>query len=427
MATIPKATAVKAGTDNAQFLNTMRARSSFTYQERIPLATQDNLSTVYSTLLNYQPFANEFLNNLINLVGKQIITSRAYENQLRRFKKGILEFGESVEEVFVNMAKAHQYNPEVAETQWMRRELPDVDAVFHRFNYRNFYKVTIQNHDLRSAFLSWNGIETMIAKITDSLYSGAEADEYLIMKNMLTDAATQGDLYAINVPTLSDANAREIAIQIKAMSNLLVEPSAQYNPMGVVNFTPKSRQILILNAYADAVLDVGVLAMAFNMDKAEFMGQRVMIGTFTDMPDVVAVLVDEDFFQIWEREPYFTENYNGEGAYWNYWLHRQMIFSRSPFSNGIVFTTGTPAVTGVTVNPSTATVAPGGTVRFTAIVASTGLAPQTVNWTVNSDKSSITQQGELTVGPGETASTLTVTATSRYDNSQTGTATVTVS
>ncbi|MDR1156723.1 MAG: S-layer homology domain-containing protein, partial [Oscillospiraceae bacterium] len=87
------------------------------------------------------------------------------------------------------------------------------------------------------------------------------------------------------------------------------------------------------------------------------------------------------------------------------------------------------AVTGVTVTPGTASVTRGTTQQFTASVAAVGGAAETVNWQVAGNVSTdttISAAGLLTVAAGETAGTLQVTATSTFDNTKQGNATVTV-
>jgi len=85
-------------------------------------------------------------------------------------------------------------------------------------------------------------------------------------------------------------------------------------------------------------------------------------------------------------------------------------------------------VTGVTVNPATATVVRGGTQDFTVTVEGTGNPPTTVTWAVTGGGAgtSISPAGRLTIAANETAATLTVSATSTHDTSRSGTATVTV-
>lgn len=84
-------------------------------------------------------------------------------------------------------------------------------------------------------------------------------------------------------------------------------------------------------------------------------------------------------------------------------------------------------VSTITVKPSTATVKKGGTQAFTATVAGEGIISGDVEWSqTGGTKSSISENGVLTVGSGETGSSITVTAKSKQDNAKTGSATVTV-
>lgn len=416
--------------NSVQILNCIRDSASATYQERIPVATQNNIRDIGNAMMQFQSTQNEFLNALVNRIARVIITSKSYTNPLAMFKKGIMEYGEQVEEIFVNIAKAHPFDPDVAEENVFKREIPDVDAVFHRMNYQNFYKVTISNEQLRQAFLSAEGVTDLIARIVDTLYSGSEFDEFLIMKQLIADAARAGKMYPINIPAPSAATAKQIVTTIKGISNKLEFMSNQYNYMGVLNFTKKENQILLIDAEFDATIDVEVLASAFNMSKTEFMGQRVLVDNFGDLTGVVAALVDRDWFMVFDNLMSFTENYNGEGLYWNYFYHVWKTFSSSPFSNAILFTTGAVGVTSVAVSPKAAQATPGQNVQLTASVVTTGYAPQDVKWSVTGNASAGTTvdcNGLVHIAADESAETITVTATSCYDDTKSDTATITLS
>lgn len=97
----------------------------------------------------------------------------------------------------------------------------------------------------------------------------------------------------------------------------------------------------------------------------------------------------------------------------------------NPFPFSVYGKSGT--VSTVSVKPSTATVKKGGTQAFTATVAGEGIISGDVEWSqTGGTKSSISENGVLTVGSGETGSSITVTAKSKQDNAKTGSATVTV-
>lgn len=432
MPTIPKTAKLTAS--SIDIINTIRANADYTYQARIPVATQENIRQVGNAIMQFEATQNAFISALVNRIAKVIITSKMYENPLRMFKKGMMEFGETVEEVFVNIAKAHQFDPAVAEKKVFEREIPNVDAVFHKMNLQNFYKVTISVDQLRQAFLSMDGVTDLIARIVDSLYTGANYDEFLTMKQLIVDAANQGKFYPVNVPTGNTEEAMKSTIAIiKGISNSLEFMNAQYNPMGVLTHTAKEDQILIVDAKYDAYFDVEVLASAFNMDKAQFMGQRVLIDNFGTLTGVVAALVDRDWFMVFDNMIQFTENYNGEGLYWNYFYHVWKTFSTSPFANAILFTTSSIAANNVVITPATATVTKGDTLQLNATVSGSGYIPQDVTWSVAGSgtapvttTSTVSPTGLLTVPTTEANTQLTVTATSLFDPTKSQSAVITV-
>lgn len=454
MAIKPKQATLNA--NSVEILNTIRNSATPYYKQMIPQAKANtgSIRQIGNIMMNYEPLQNEFLSALYNRIGRVIITSKMYYNPWAPFKKGLMELGETVEEIFVNIAKAHTFNPETAETNFMKREIPDVRAAFHTMNYQKFYKATISNDQLRQAFLSWQGITDLIAKIVDAMYTAHNYDEFQVMKYMLARNILNGYLYPVTVAQVDKENAPDIMTEIKAISNKLVYESPDYNLNGVYTFTEKNDQFIITNARFDAVMDVNVLASAFNMDKVEFMGHRVQIDgfdridenrmneLFADDPNagyvpltteekaalkaVPAVLIDRDYFMIFDNLYKFTEDYNGEGLYWQYWYHAWKTFSTSPFANAVIFVPGTPGVTSVTVSPATATVNKGAMLQLNAAVVTEGFAPKSVVWSINSELSTITQNGLLSVSPDETAGTITVTATSTFDGTKTGTATITV-
>lgn len=415
--------------NGAQILNTIRANANYDYQSRVPEATQENIKEVGNAILSYQATTNAFLSALINRIGLVLITSRMYENPLREFKKGKLGFGETVEEIFVNIAQAQHYDPSVAENEVFKREIPDVKAIFHRMDRQDFYKATISNDQLRTAFLSYQGIEDLIGRIVDSLYSGDNYDEFLCMKQLLIDYTNNGYFYSVTIPGIDTAdNARQSISLLREYSNNLTFMSNAYNSMGVATTTPRADQLIILDTHFDAVVDVEVLAQAFNMDKADFLGRRVLIDNFGELSGAVAALVDRNWFMVFDNYMSFTEQYNAQGLYWNYFFHHWQTLSTSRFSNAILFTTD--AVEGsITVTPSAPTLAKGAQQQFTAVFSGTGSPMQKFNWSLggNSDKSTnITSEGLLTVGANETGP-LTVNCILAQDTSITKAATVTIS
>lgn len=451
MATIPKV--VTLTNSSVDILNAIRNNATQNYRGYVPKATPDadSIRQIGAIIMDYPALQNEFLSALMNRIGRVLITSKMYDNPWSFFKKGLLEFGESVEEIFVNIAKPFQFDPAIAESNVFKREIPDVRAAFHIMNYQKYYKATISNDQLRQAFLSWQGISDLIAKIVDSMYTGANYDEFQTMKYMLARHILDGHMYPVEIPEVTTTNMKGIVSAIKGISNKYTFLSTQYNLAGVATYTAKTDQYMLINSTFDATMDVEVLASAFNMDKAEFAGRRVLVDSFGSLDtarlaelfandptyeeigsdelkkldQIPAVLVDRDWFMIFDNFYNFTEQYNGEGLYWNYWYHVWKTFSVSPFANNALFIPGAPDVKTITVSPVTSTVSAGQSIQLTANVETTNFAPKSVTWTVEKGYATVDNSGKVTLASNTPPSTdIKVTATSTYDVTKKGTATV---
>lgn len=342
-------------------LNTIRANASYEYQSNVPeVTTEHDIPKVGEALYGYPALANQFLNALINRIALVKVKSAVFNNAYAELKKGYLEFGETVEEVFVGIAKAREFSAEKAEAREFKRTLPDVRSAFHTMNWRVQYPVTIQNEDLRMAFTSFGGVEDLIARIVDAVYTAAEYDEYLLFKYLIIKAVSHGKMYPVSFDATTMTNA---AKKFRGYSNQLTFMSNKYNAAGVTTTTPKEDQYIFMDAQYNADYDVDVLASAFNMDKATFMGKLKLIDDFTTfdndrfdviransdmiepvttnelalMADVKAVLVDGEWFQVYDNANQFTEQYVASGMYWNYFYNVWKTVSSSPFSNAIVF------------------------------------------------------------------------------------------
>lgn len=442
-------------TSAADILNVIRNNASVDYRNYVPKADANDVEsvrTIGAIIMDYPALQNEFLNALVNRIGRVMLTSKMYSNPIAFFKKGVLEYGESIEEIFVNIAKVQEFNPEIAEQEVFKRVVPDVRAAFHIMNYQKFYKATVTQEQLKQAFLSWDGVTDLIARIVDSMYTGANYDEFLVMKYLLARHILDGRVYPVTVPTVNAENAKAIVTTVKGVSNKLTFMNSDYNPAAVRTFTEKTDQYMIVNSVFDATMDVNVLASAFNMDKAEFLGHRVLIDGFGDLDvarlgeifagdptyhepsqdeltalnAIPAVIVDKDWFMVFDMLTQFTEQYNGQGLYWNYFYHVWKTFSVSPFANSVLFVPGTPSVTSVTVSPTTASVPKGGSVSLSCVVVTEYFAPQTVVWTSNAADVKVSAAGVVTVDADATSTTATITATSAYDDTKKATCTVTV-
>lgn len=390
-------------------LNVIRQNASYDYQQNVPeVATVNDIPKVGEIIYGTPAFANQFINALVNRIAIVRVQSATFNNPYSILKKGYIEYGETVEDIFVSIAKAVDFNVEKAAKREFQRTIPDVRSAFHVMNWRVMYPVTIQDEDLRQAFLSIEGVQNLIAKIVDAVYTAAEYDEFLLFKYLLIKAISHGKMYPTSIGAGADLS--EAAVQFRGTSNLLPFMSSEYNEAGVKTNTPKERQVIFMNAMFNAKFDVNVLASAFNMDKADFMGRLFLIDNWTDfdnerfdiiransdgveevtadelalLANVKAVILDDNWFQVYDNNNKFTEKYVASGLYWNYFYHTWKTVSNSPFANAVVFVTSAADVAlpaTVTVHVDAKDESDVATVfTISADFEEAGLNPQNVNF-----------------------------------------------
>lgn len=393
-------------------LNTIRANASYAYQSQVPeITTANEIPAVGEKIYGYPALANEFIAALLNQIALVDIRSKNFYNKYQDLKKGKLEYGELVEEVFVNIAKAREFSAEKAEARELKRTLPDVRTAFHAKNWSVQYPVTIQDVELQKAFSSENGVQDMIARIVDSVYNANEYDEYLLFKYLLIKAIAHGKMYPV---ALAGSAMSDAAVAFRGTSNQLTFMDTRFNESGVHTFTDKGDQYIFMDAAFNAAYDVNVLASAFNMDKADFQGRLKLIDSFTTfdndrfdqiragsdqieevtaaelalMANVKAVLVDREWFQVWDNVTRFTEKYVASGMYWNYFLNVQKTVSSSPFSNAVVFVASSATISDpATVTFTVSAISEGENAKIFTLdpPASAALTPQNYSFIEDSD------------------------------------------
>ena len=343
-------------------MNVIRSNASFNYQGSVPTITSyAEIPVVGEVIYGTPALANEFLNALVNRIALVRVKSATFNNPYKDLKKGYLAFGETIEEVFVEIAKVRLFNNEKVDEYEFKRTLPDVKSAFHAINWKVQYPITIQDEDLRMAFTSENGVRDLIARIVEQVYTAAEYDEFLLFKYMLIKGVNNGDIVVDDI-SAGSPNIAGYAKEFRAISNEMLFMSNKFNAYPVYNTCPRERQRIFMSARYNAEFDVNVLASAFNMDKAEFMGKLTLIDDWTTfdnarwatlvgegnavstvsstelsaMSGVKAIIIDEEWFQVYDNLARMTEKYAASGLYWNYFYNNWKTVSWSPFANAVV-------------------------------------------------------------------------------------------
>lgn len=367
---MPKRVAVSTlNATTKDILNVIRQNAGLEYQNAVPVVEKEaDIPKVGEIIFGTPSLSNQFLNALVNRIGLVKARSATFNNPYEILKKGYLNYGESVEDIFTSLVNVQVYDEESAKAREFQRNFPDVKSVFYAINWRVVYPETINESDLNLAFLSGDGVTNLIAKMVDAIYTSSNYDEYLLFKYLIIKAVSHGKMYPVSIG--DGTKTADAGVQFRGLSNMLPFMSSEYNEAGVKNTTPKERQVIFMDAMYNAKYDIEVLAGAFNMDKAEFMGRLFLVDNFATfdndrfiaireksdgleevtqaeldlMKHVKAILIDEEWFQVYDKLNKFTEKYMASTMEWNYFYHVWKIITHNPFANAIVFVDDTADV-----------------------------------------------------------------------------------
>lgn len=322
-------------------LNNIRANASDEYQNRIPEATRTNIASIGQAFETYTLLYNEFAAALVNKIGKTIIEQKMFKNRLARFKSGAINTEQDVEEIFVEMASAEGAYDKDGANPLGRRNPPDVKVIYHRMNRRDKYVVSVGDVDFIRVFRSPETLDVFMKGIINSIYSGDQYDEWVAMKNVL---ATYESYFDYEVPSLSKAGtgdkfAKTFVKALRKAVNDLSFPSTAYNAAGVKTWTESSDLVLLVNKDVVVEADVEMLATAFHQSQTDMkvVPTIVVMDDFGTLTDTYALLVDKDFFRVYDTLSRMEPQRNADGLFTNYFYHHWQILSASTFKNAVRF------------------------------------------------------------------------------------------
>ena len=339
-------------TQTIAMLNTIRTNASTLFQERIPQATKENLKDWAVGLKDHKDLYNEFV-GLVVRIGKVIIGSQDYKNELARFKKGELPFGSTIQDIWVNIATSEGvFDPTGANP--LGRRLSDVEALYVNVNRKDKYVKSISRPQLLSAFTSVEMLGDFIMAQMNAIYSGAEYDEYLCCKELLGNYAPFYQNYLVPdvFTTLNATNLTSLVKTIRKAYKDIQFMSKEHNAQGVMRKTNAGNATLFIRKDVMAEIDVEVLASAFNMDKATFLGKVVEVENFGSNDElainsastapfsskgIVGVLIDDDCLQIYDQLKDTATILNPDGLFENYFYHVWQCFYMKKYANAIAF------------------------------------------------------------------------------------------
>lgn len=416
-------------------INYIRETASPDYQARVPeMASEDEMSRI-GFVLEEQDLTTQFINGLVNRIIKTMVEKQTIKNPLGIFKKGTNPLGTDIQHIFTNPAISKKYElSEASMAKLLSYNGSDDKIAYYRRNRRDLYEVSIPEDELRAAFVSVEKLGQFIDGKVMSLTNGNELDEYAYTRNMLSKAVTNSTIrkQLITMPN-NNQTAKDFVKAVKKAFGKMKFPRSDYNSYGILfpnevpvtTQTNKNRICLIITTDALAEVDVELLAQAFNMEKAELSGRIVEVDEFQNQ-DLVAVLCDEAYLQIYDNLFKFRNFYNGRALVYNYYVHAWGTYALSPFANALAFVTSNETVnpTGVYTNTTALTLKNGDSFGINAKVTPDNATDKGLNFSSsNTNVADVTSKGFITALATGNA---TITITSNDDDAESATIQVTV-
>lgn len=349
------------------------------YHKQVPVVEATTSITNFGMpILESQTVMNEFVSALMNRIAYTSFSNRyTFDNPLQILFGDEIPLGEAVQDIYVNPAQARKYNVNDFAGLLQKYEA-SVKVQYLAKNQDVQYCVSITRPSLKKAFTSWNDLERFIDELANSLYNGLYIDDFKLTKGLVASAYTNGvgQIRVVNNPTTSDSYAKAFIKQLRTDFLNMGLPSINYNAYTKVTdqdyvqtWTRPEDMVLLVRNDILATTDVDVLAVAFNMDKTEFLGRVIPVDAFDSSNKIFAFMGDRRWFRINKQELFLDEFYNANNRVWNYYLNQVAMFNYSLFANGVIYASEDASVsaTDIEFEESTASVEEDETVTLRVI------------------------------------------------------------
>lgn len=365
-------------------LNKMRemsVESNSIYHQYVPVVTDSTTIGEFGQPILDSQNVN-VLNDFVGLLKKVVMTAvynKTFNNPLASLEGDRMPMGQFIEDAYVNPAKARGFNVNDFAGLLQKYEA-EVAVQYLAINSDLQYCVTITREKIRNAFTSWSNLEGFVSGMINSLYNGAYITRYNQTKGLVLGAYTGNNIQYETVSAVtSEATGKALIKKMRADYNKMQIPSTQFNAWNKVKggeltlktWSDPEDIIVMISADVEANVSVDVLAAAFNMDKADFLGRVIVVDDFSQYDDdgalavdgtaIQAVIMDRAWFKIKTQDFAADEFYNANNRTWQYYLNDVRMVNYSLFANAKVYATEAPSVTATDIEAveSSATVEAG--------------------------------------------------------------------
>lgn len=281
-----------------KMVNKIRQDAPEAYKMAVPYVREgDGIQSLANPLFTNELAYNTFYTGFTNMIYKTVFTTAdAFRNPLDVLKKGNTELGFDVREIANDLLEEHNYQlTDNLLADVLKLDPPTVFQCIHRLNRQVYYKVSISMAELELACESWDALANMFITKAELLYNSNYVDEFNWSKDVLRMGVQEGKVNREEITAVtSEATGKAF---VKAIKNTVAKfkyPSVLYTGLykltaGVSKikvWTPAEKSVLVIPSTTLNEIDVDVLAAAFNVDKMDFLANRVLevddLGYFYD-------------------------------------------------------------------------------------------------------------------------------------------------
>lgn len=407
--------------------NTLYGRSAVKIDPTTPFATWA------APLLQNDEVMNDFIPQLLKRIVYTAIEVKYFNNPLRNLEGDEIPLGSTGQEIYVNPVTGRQFNPNDFAGLLCKYEA-DVKVQYNKVNAHWQYPMTVSYDNIRDSFTSWANLNSFIDAQVAAIYNGFYIDDFNTTKGLIGAAYRENmvQIRQITLPT-DETTAKALIRQARAMYLNMQLPSTQYNAWSQIGGSgrpvktwaePQDIMIMIRNDLL-ALIDVDVLAAAFNMDKTSFMGRVYGVDSFDQYDDegnmvfdgsnIIMAIGDRRWFRIKPQMMKFDQFYNANNTTWQYYLRVEKMYNYSFFANMVVFATELPDVPATALAaPASLNVSVGSTANIT-VTPTPFNATTAINFTTSdTTTATVTTSGtnpRQAVVTGVKAGNVTITAT----------------
>ena len=337
------------------------------YHQYVPVVTDSSTIGDFGTPI-LDPQNTAVLNDFVGLLKKVVYTavySKTFNSPLAQLEGERMPLGQFIEDVYVNPAKARGFNVNDFSGLLQKYEA-QVATQYLAVNSDLQYCVTITRDKIRNAFTSWNNLEEFISGMINSLYNGAYLTRYNQTKGLPLAAFKGGAIkYEVITNPTDEATAKALVRKMRADYSKMQIPSTKFNAwqdvkgegaFALKTWSDPQDIVVLISADVEALVDVEVLAAAFNMSKADFLGRVIVVDDFSQYDDngdvavdgsmIKAMIADRAWFKIKTQDFDMEDFRNPNNRTIQYYLNDVRMVNYSLFANAKIYTTAEPTPSG---------------------------------------------------------------------------------